>query len=441
MVLYIGAALVAFSLIGAVSVFLIASYELRGYVAARQSPLAREAAAELARGGRPALEAWLGERGVTQPDVTIYVLDERSRDLLGRPLPATLAGFVRDSVVAGPRDGDTDNYRGVRLTPQLVAPDGERLSFLVLPKRITLWGSTATRLGLAAVALLVAGVVAWLIARAFGRPIRELQQAVRELASGHVNARVPSPIAARADELGSLAADFNAMAGRIEQLISGREQLFQEMSHELRSPLARLQAALALAGHNQSLTAAERERMETEIGRMNQTIGEMLRFSRLEAGQASPRRLVRLRKLLSELVNTEEIEAAAKGCRLQLQAERQMTVVGDPELLRSGFENVLRNAIRHAPPDSAVEIRARRDGSDFLVEVSDRGPGVAPEYLERIFEPFFRAPATAATTSGSGLGLAIARRVFATHDGEIAAAERPGGGLVMTVRLKSAEMS
>ena len=117
MVLYIGAALVAFSLIGAVSVFLIASYELRGYVAARQSPLAREAAAELARGGRPALEAWLGERGVTQPDVTIYVLDERSRDLLGRPLPATLAGFVRDSVVAGPRELDLATVFGMGFPP------------------------------------------------------------------------------------------------------------------------------------------------------------------------------------------------------------------------------------------------------------------------------------------------------------------------------------
>jgi two-component system OmpR family sensor kinase len=441
LVLYIGAALTAFSLVGAVSMFLIASYELRGYIAARHSPLAREAAAELARGGRTALAAWLRERLDSQPDITIYVLDQRSHDLLERPLPKQFANFLREYVVANPQDESNGNYRGLRLTPQLVAPDGELLSFLVLPKSVTLWGSAAMRLGLVAVALLVAGVVAWLIARTFGRPIGELQRAVRELASGHVDARVPTPITTRADELGSLAADFNAMADRLEQLISGRERLMQEMSHELRSPLARLQAALALANHRHSLTAAERSQIDAEIGRMNHTIGEMQRFSRLDAGASMQRRLIRLRTLLTELVSTEEVEAAAKNCRLQFETERQMTLVGDPALLRSGFENVLRNAIRHAPAGTTVEVRARREGNAFRVDVSDRGPGVAADHLERIFEPFFRAPESAGEASGTGLGLAIARRVFQAHGGTITAAARPGGGLTVTVQLDAAELS
>ena len=440
-VLYIGAALLAFSLIAAISVFAIASYELRGYVAARQSPLAREAAAVLADGGRAALLSWLQDQVAKEPDISIYVVDSEGQDLLGRSLPGGLAGFVRESVAPDPRDSVQDNYLEIRLTPQLLGPNGQMFSFLLLPKSITLWGSAATRLGLLVAALLVAGVVALLIARTFGRPIRELQLAVRELASGHVQARVPTVIANRADELGTLAADFNTMADRLEQLISGREQLMQEMSHELRSPLARLQAALALASHRQSLTDAEKSQIEAEISLMDRTIGEMLRFSSLDAAGTSPPRLVRLGKLLRDLVDTEEVEAAAKSCRLELDSEGQLTVVGDPVLLRSGFENILRNAIRHTPPDSKVEIRAWRSTDGLRVQVSDRGPGVAKDEMERIFEPFFRAPSTADQASGSGLGLAIARRVFEAHSGQVGANARVGGGLTITVMLPAADMS
>jgi signal transduction histidine kinase len=441
MFVYIAAALTAFMLVGAISIFLIASYELRGYAEARHSPLAQEAADVLAAGGQEALRDWLAD-SIDQPrDFTIYILDAESRDLLGRPLPSELAGFIRDSVVRRATDGAGANVLDVRLTPQLVAPDGSLLSFLLLPKGVSLSGSAATRFGLLAVAVLVAAVVAWLIARAFGRPVEELQLAVRELASGHVDARVPDAIARRRDELGILAADFNRMADRLQQLISGREQLMREMSHELRSPLARLQAALALADERGSLDAGERRQVEQEIERMDQAIGEMLRFSHVDGGGAMARRLVRIRRLLADLVATEEVEAHARGCALRLAAERDLTLVGDPALLRSGFENVLRNAIRHAPPDTAVEIDARQSAGGITVTINDRGPGVAPEHLQRIFEPFFRSPDSAGTSTGSGLGLAIARRVFETHGGSVAAYARDGGGLTVVVRLVAAELT
>jgi len=440
MVVYIGAALIAFILLGVVSLFLIASYELRGYITARQSPLAQEAAAVLAAGGQPALKNWLTEQQGAGQDFTIYVLDEQSLDLLGRQLPTQLAGFVKESVVGTSKDS-LENLLPVRLTPQLVAPDGATLSFLLLPKSITLWGSNLTRLALFAAALLVAGVVAWLIARAFGRPIGELQQAARELAVGHVDARVPDSIARRRDELGILAADFNTMAERLQQLISGREQLMQDMSHELRSPLARLQAALALANHRQSLTSAEREQIDTEIERMDQAIGEMLKFSHVDSGGKLAQRLVHLDRLLAVLVDTDEVEAAAKNCRLELRTDKHMTLVGDPELLRSGFENILRNAIRHAPADSVIQVSARHHGESLRVDISDSGPGVSPENLSRIFEPFFRAPDTAGESQGSGLGLAIAQRGFQAHKGTIQASPRPGGGLTITVSLPGATLS
>lgn len=441
MVIYIGAALTAFMLVGAISLFLIASYELRGYADARHSPLAQQAAAVLSEGGQPALRDWLEDSLDAQQDFTIYILNAESRDLLDRPLPTELAGFIRNSVVGTAPDEVDDNLLDVRLTPQLVAPDGSLLSFLLLPKGMTISGSAATRFGLLAVTVLVAAVVAWLIARTFGRPIGELQLAVRELASGHADARVPDAIASRRDELGILAADFNKMADRLQQLMSGREQLMQEMSHELRSPLARLQAALALAGQRQSLTASERELVDQEIRRMDQAIGEMLRFSHVDTGGTLTRRLVRVGKMLQELVNTEEVEAHSQSCRLQLRTERGLALVGDPELLRSGFENILRNAIRHAPAGTAVDIDARRTDDEIRVEISDRGPGVADEHLQQIFEPFFRSPDTAGHSSGSGLGLAIARRVFEAHDGRIRAEPRTGGGLTVVVRLQAARMN
>ncbi|MBT8441279.1 MAG: HAMP domain-containing protein [Gammaproteobacteria bacterium] len=437
--LYIGAALAVFVLLGAASLALIASYELRGYSLARQSPLAKDAAVILARDGKSGLREWLANGVIENDDFTVFVLNQNSQDLLDRPLPMGLEDFVRESVVARP-ESTGENYMPVRLAPQLVAPDGEILTFLVLPKGISLWGSPATLFGLIVTALLVTGAIAWLIARIFGRPIVELQRAVRDLASGHADARVPAVIARRTDELGALAADFNRMSRKLNALIVGREQLMQELSHELRAPLARLQAALALAGARNSLTMAEREQVDTEIGRMDKVIGELLRFSRLNTVDVVARRLIRLDALLTDLVETEKVESAARGCRLTLESDAALTMVGDPELLKRGFENILRNAIRFAPRGSEVELAARRGRKGISVTVSDRGPGVPEGYLEQIFEPFVRAPGVAEGGQSSGLGLAIARRVFELHDGSVEALARAGGGLIIRVNLLEAKL-
>lgn len=440
MAIYIGATLAGFLLIGAAILALIASYELEGYVATRQSTLGHDAADVLAAGGRPALQRWLAEEARIPTDVSIFILDRDSHDIFGRQLPGEIANFVRDYVVT-PTDRVESNFRPLRLAPQLVGPDGQIYSFLILPKTIGVWGSPATLFGLIAVALLVISSVAWLIASRFGRPIGELQAAVRQLASGHIEARVPATISSRRDELGALAADFNSMADQLQNLMDSREQLMQEMSHELRSPLARLQASLALAAHRQKLGDAEREQIEREVHCIDRTIGEMLRFSRLDAPAAIVHRLIRVGKLLRELVDVEEIEARARGCRLELTSERNLQVIGDPDLLRSGFENILRNAIRYAPAGSCVELKAQTDGTSIIVQISDRGPGIPDQFLDRIFEPFFRIKNSVADASGSGLGLAIARRAFEVLGGSIVAAPRGGGGLTFTITLPAADLT
>lgn len=437
---YIGAALLAFIGLAVASVAAVASFQLESYIATRQSTLGQMAADVLARGGRPALEKWLRSDAAIPSGVTIYILDENGDDILDRRIPPSYVNFVRHSVLNAP-ELPTSNYRPVRLAPQLIGPDNSAYAFLPLPNQISVWGSPATAAGLLIAALLVIATVAWLIARTVGRPIGELQLAVRELALGHTEARVPSTITRRRDELGALAADFNSMADKLAALLASRQQLMGELSHELRSPLARLQAALALAEHRQSISTTERERIEQEVQRMNAIIGDLLRFSRLDAAAAIVRRLVRLDTLLAELVRDEEIEATAHPCRLALNAAARLEMIGDPQLLRSGFENIVRNAIRYAPPDSVVDVVAKRDGKHLRVEILDRGPGVSPELLTRIFDPYVRAAKSADDNSGTGLGLAIARRVFEVHGGSVVAMPRPGGGLMVSVELPAAELS
>ncbi len=448
MVLHIGAALIAFVLIGALSLVLIAAWELRGYIETRHSSLGEEAAAVLAARGETGLRNWLQTDAQIPGDAAVYILDESSEDILGRQLPQQYVEFVKNSVV-GPETTPGSNYQPVRLAPQIIGPDGARYAFLVLPESISLWGSAATIIGVLFAALLVVATVAWLIARTFSRPISELQLAVQELTRGDAHARVPGSIAERGDELGALAAGFNLMADKLTGLIEGRESLLREMSHELRSPLARLHAAVALAGQRNSLSPVERERIEQEINRMNRVIGEILRYSSLDAAVAQKRRLVRIDRLLASLVAVEEIEATNSGCRLELQADTDLTVAGDPELLNSAFENILRNAIRYAPHGSVVEIMARRaSGSadhrftgNIVVDISDRGPGVPVQDLERIFEPYARVSTGNHSPDSTGLGLAIVKRVVEQHGGCVRAHIRNGGGLIVTVQLIAADLS
>lgn len=437
MALYIGAALLAFVLIGALAFASIAAWELRGYLETRNSAVGNEAARIIRDGGRPALEQWLRAATDIPGDADVYVFDTTGRDVLGRPIPDLYLEFVQSALTAA-RVETSGNFRPIRLTAQIVGPDGAVYSILIVPRNVTLLGSIAAAGGLLSVALIVIAIVAWLIAGRIGRPIGELQQAVRNLAAGDINARVPDSIASRPDELGQLAHDFNAMAEHLNQLIEGREQLMRELSHELRSPLTRLQAAIALAGARNSLAAGERERIEREIGRMNQVIGDILRYSAIDASVSMQIRLVRLDRLLATLVDVEEIEARSRSCTLRLECERNLEVAGDTELLNSAFENILRNAIRYAPPDSIVTVAARRIGEEIIVDISDSGPGVPADKLERIFEPYVQA---GNKDGGTGLGLAIVRRVIERHGGNVHAENRADGGLQVTARIPAADFS
>lgn len=277
-----------------------------------------------------------------------------------------------------------------------------------------------------------------LVARSLSRPIRSLQQAFEAVARGKLDTRVSPLIGNRHDELSDLGAGFDRMTGELERLVEAQRRLLHDVSHELRSPLARLQAAIGLARQSPAKLEATLERIEKESARLDGLVGGLLALSRLEspAADLGPAEPVDLVELASAVAEEARFEAQAAGRDVAF-AGRGVAVLDAPaEPFLRAFENVVRNAVKFTAPGTTVEVDAgpAPDGSTFEIRVADRGPGVVREDLERIFEPFYRGE-NAARAGGSGLGLAIARRAIEAHGGTIRAANRVGGGLTVEIRV------
>lgn len=309
-------------------------------------------------------------------------------------------------------------------------PSG-KYQFLVIPR-----GEVETArapLVAAAVALLLTLVAfSWFLSRTLVRPIQALRDAVREFGSGHLEARFRTR---RRDELGDLAGAFNDMANRIEKLLTSERRLLQDVSHELRSPLARLGFAIELA-RTSSGPHAMLDRIKLESDRMARLVDDLLQMARAE-NDPLERRLepVSVHELVERLADECKIEADGRGVELALTSAGAGCLTGDPEQLRRAFENVLRNAIRHAPAGSRVEIALRRTGDELAFTVRDYGRGVPEEHLVEIFRPFWREDAGRGRESGGvGLGLAIAQRAVALHRGRIHA-RNAAPGLSVTIEL------
>ena len=271
-------------------------------------------------------------------------------------------------------------------------------------------------------------LLCYLLARYLTMPLRKLQTALERFGQGDFSARAGST---RRDELGQVARTFDQMAERIQSLVAAERQLLLDISHELRSPLARLNVAIELARSGENRDAAL-DRIQKESERLNTLVGDLLQAMRIEV---DPRALraqpVRLDDLLAGIVSDCSIEAAARHSSLQLDAPGPVTVAGDAELLRRAAENVIRNAIRYAPPETAVEVHLEPDSTAARIRVRDYGPGVPEETLSRIFEPFYRVAGDRNRDSGGvGLGLAIARRAVELHKGRLEARNMSPGLLV-----------
>ena len=264
-------------------------------------------------------------------------------------------------------------------------------------------------------------------------PVRRLREVVDLFGRGELSARAAT---GRHDEFGQLAVSFNKMAERIQTLLTAERRLLMDISHELRSPLARLGVAVELSARSGEDRDLMLDRIEKEAQRLNELVTELLHVTRVE-GDPSQRKTetVLLDQLLGEVVEDSLIEVKMKGCRIEVTATEATVVDGDEELLRRAIENVLRNAIRYAPQDTVVDVDLKRSGGSAQISIRDRGPGVPEESLARIFDAFYRVDSHRNRASGGvGLGLAIARRAVQLHNGALHA-ENKHPGLCVTIEL------
>jgi two-component system OmpR family sensor kinase len=287
-----------------------------------------------------------------------------------------------------------------------------------------------------AASLIFGVLLSWYV----GRPVRVLRGAFDALSQGRLETRVSGTMGREGGEVADLARDFDGMADRLQTLITAQRSLLHDVSHELRSPLARLQAAIGLARQNPQKRDSSLDRIELEAQRVDALVEQLLTLSRLEAlaGDTTPERLetVDLMDLVAAIVEDARFEADANGRSVTFSSAGEAVAPVRAELLHRAVENVIRNAVKYTAPGTAVDVRAEADRAArlFTVRVADRGPGVPDEELQTIFEPFYRGT-TGAPARGFGLGLAISRRAVEAHGGRVLAKNRPEGGLEVEIRL------
>ncbi len=277
-------------------------------------------------------------------------------------------------------------------------------------------------------------VFAALMAAYVTRPIRRLDEAFKAVAEGKLYERIGTALAATNNELTALASGFDHMAGRLQALVDSQRRLLHDVSHEMRAPLARLQAAADLMDRSPTRVTELTERQRRDIERMNALVEELLTLARIEVGGVFDDWTdVILRELLEGVAEDAQFDADPKRCKVMLDCSSTLVVRGHHELLHRAFDNVVRNAVRHAPEGTAINISAKLRSNQIRVAISDEGSGVADSEAERIFEPFIRGDN--AQTSGFGLGLAITRRAIQLHQGSVLAKNNVGGGLCVIVKL------
>ncbi|RJF56413.1 HAMP domain-containing protein [Serratia inhibens] len=377
----------------------------------------------LRSGGVPALEAMMKD----------WSADDRRflsvTPMAHPPAPAEEPFEVRrmpENITAWVQTGDSSGYLlnyDVRTLREQYRPH-KRSHFFNIPAPMLWVGGLG--------GLLFSAVLAWNLTR----PMRKLSAGFDRVAQGDLSVRLFPAMRRRHDEISEVARDFDTMAERLELLVSAREQLLHDVSHELRSPLARLQLAIGLARQNDGNVENSLQRIEHEAGRLDKMIGELLALSRAESNNLPDEEYFDLYGLVDAVVNDARYEAQIPGVEIVLQASSDVeyTVKGNAELMRRAVDNIVRNALRFSSHGQRVTVVLTRIDQLFQIEVSDQGPGVEESKLSSIFDPFVRVK-SAMSGKGYGLGLAITRKVVLAHGGQVDARNGEQEGLIITLRI------
>ena len=394
-------------------------------------------------GGQAQLHRYLDDLEKTQ-HLRAYLFDEHGVEVSGRPAP-DWAIRIASGGPRMPHDGFLFPAPPVQRDSR-ASSDGKHRYTLVLglpPGPRVFFGPRGMPVPGLIIAIISSGLVCYFLSWYLAKPIVRLRAATRQLAAGDLTARAGAPASTRRDEVAGLMRDFDAMAERLETLLKAQSRLLNDISHELRSPLARLNVALGLARQRSTGENADMmERIELEASRLNELIGRILTLARLEDGeQLVPQTPVPLDELVLNVAEDAEFEAQARHCHVHTMIpEGDWGVRGNASLLHSAIENVVRNAIRYTQERTSVEIELSSEqgahSPEALLKVSDSGSGVPPHALEKLFEPFYRLDdARERQTGGVGLGLAITERAVRFHRGRVVARNRPEGGLQIEIRL------
>jgi two-component system OmpR family sensor kinase len=423
--------------------YTITSREFDPPDAQRRPSAAIQASEVLAAGGIGALKHWLNANKDSVVDRGLYIVGPDGEDILGRRLPES--AVRRLEYLNRENAPGTGNFRPSRVAPQIVSADGSTYTVLFTPRRPSIFGALslpAISLTILVIALVVSALTSWWLAEHLTAPIRRIQAGARALASENLDVRVSAGLEDRRDELAVLARDFDAMADQLRANRAATTQLLRDISHELRSPLARMRVALGLARQPPADFARQLDRLEKEIERLDSMIGQVLKLARLQGTDAlGARQSFDFDEMLDEVALDANFEGAIKNCHVIVHGAAKAAVIGNRELMSSAIENVLRNAVRYSPPGESVDIAITR-GAGLDIVIRDRGSGVPPADLGRIFEPFYRvAESRDRDSGGEGIGLAITSRVMRAHGGSASASNGAGGGLEVRLSLPGASLA
>ena len=391
-------------------------------------------------GGRSALIEWLKDKE-SNIRPTVFVVDQNGQEISGRKIPekalAQLSNPPEDAYIRIIGQGRGPGHR--RHHRMMLGSD-ETLQFFAvrtdLPPRNLFSAFWHTPLWLHIVlAILATTAIAGFLAWNISRPIRKLDWAMRRATQGDLDIRIGNTVGHDLDEIGVLAKRYDKLLDTISGLLARQKTLFHDVSHELRSPLARIGISIALAQKNPDRSQEILSRIEREVNVLDGLVGALLTYARLDDNAPMQFEKIDLVAVLEGIVEDADFEGSAKKVRVVLSvAPAEIPFVMHIDSFASAVENLVRNALRFSPPETVVSVEARQSRENIVITVSDEGPGIAEEDLERLFQPFMRG-SDQATGSGFGLGLAIAKRAVQRHGGTLTASNRTPHGLCMCITL------
>ena len=382
----------------------------------------------LKAGGEERLRGWLRNPSNFPPDLTLFVFDPAGEEILRRDIPPP----VETTLTSADPQARLPRYR----PRQLVSGNGVEYLAVLGPNAPPILGALGTplmRWTVIVAAFVISPLVCFVLSRSLTHPLRQVVAATRKLAAGDLTTRVEVGARGRDDEVGELARQFDRMAERLEHLITTRTELFRNISHELRSPLARIRIAIELARRKPDELDDQLGRIEQESDHLELLTRHALSLAHLdESPHETELQEIDLVEIVEGVAQDASYEASAKGKTVMWEAGDKGSIVrANPDLLHSAVENVVRNALRHTPEGTQVEISLKAKNGIAHLQVTDDGPGVPGRDLQTIFEPFQHGR----RGKGTGVGLAITQRVVSHLNGHVSARNNPGGGLSVELEL------